>query len=254
MPVSLPCVLWRRTAAISERPWVDVCACVCVYMHACSAAVLMRDPGCQVLVLWEKRWVTVLMNSDVRHLLINQETVRPKHQPPCSCMYTRLQITHTNKHGNVYTCRRAHVQRCWHHLHLGPWCLLQSRGQCLFPLTAWAESADYPACSQHPRWAKSLTKYANTCQMYILNEAHEQRLQTISRKMHVLSNQIVVNLYYTVMTYFPTFQYISETRWHCAHVHRTFLVLTGLKMQIKRAAKQLCKPIIDPVPPINITG
>lgn len=47
-------------------------------VHVDSTAVLMRDlgvSGFQVPLLWEGRWVTGLMNSDGRQLLINQETV-----------------------------------------------------------------------------------------------------------------------------------------------------------------------------------
>lgn len=46
-----------------------------VFLCSCSTNERLGVSGFQVLVHWERRWVTGLMNSDGRQLLINQETV-----------------------------------------------------------------------------------------------------------------------------------------------------------------------------------
>lgn len=60
-----------------ERMYAHVREAVCwgVCLFCRSANERPGVSGFQVPVLWERRWVTGLMNSDVRQLLINQETV-----------------------------------------------------------------------------------------------------------------------------------------------------------------------------------
>lgn len=149
-----------------------------VGMCAYSAAVLMRDEGFQVRVLWERRWVTGLMNSDVQQLLINQETVcqhadwSSSPTPPC---------THTRMHDN--TCARghadvlaasAHTQHSYL-LHLSPPSLLRSRGRSRLSPDSTSRMCLLSACSHHSRRGKLLTEYGNTCQMWIANEAQRAR-------------------------------------------------------------------------------
>lgn len=138
----------------------------------------------------------------------------------------------------------------------GPWCFLQSRGQRLF--SHWQHEQNlpiYPACSLHTHWGKILTKYANTCQMEILNVAYEQRLQMTRMKISVLSNQTVINLCYAFMKYFPTYIESCETRWLMIHhaVTSMCFVLTCFKIQMKRTIKHLLKPRIDALPSLNVT-
>lgn len=69
-----------------------MCVCLC----CCSTNERLGVSGFQVLVLWERRWVTGLMNSDGGQLLINQETVCQ--QADCNSSPSPYVHTHTPPH------------------------------------------------------------------------------------------------------------------------------------------------------------
>lgn len=152
-----------------------VCRGVCRFYR--SANERLGVSGFQVLVLWDGRWVTGLMNSDGRQLLINQETVCQQLLP--ECVHTKLHVNpHQLENTSARTPGRAdapttgthtHAPTHTHHsylLHLAPLCLLLSRGQsCLSSPDSMSRMCLLPMCSHHPRWGKLPAQYGNTCQM-----------------------------------------------------------------------------------------
>lgn len=94
-------------------------------VHVDSTAVLMRDlgvSGFQVPLLWEGRWVTGLMNSDGRQLLINQETVcqwaRRKTAAPAARTEIHTDLKNTQQAQRAGSCRCTHHRRT--HAHTTP--------------------------------------------------------------------------------------------------------------------------------------
>lgn len=146
-----------------------------VFLCCCSTNERLGVSGFQVLVRWERRWVTGLMNSDGRQLLINQETVcQPadwKSSP--SSMFTH---TFAHKHTNM----KIHTHMCnpmgiwwttWaphrhphssYPLHLDPLCLLSSGGQSCLSLWQHEHRVLLPVCTYHFHWGKTLAEYGKT--------------------------------------------------------------------------------------------
>lgn len=146
-----------------------VCQDVCLF---CRSANERRGvSGFQVLVLWERRWVTGLMNSDVQQLLINQETVCQHadwNSSPTPCTRTRM-------HDN--TCARGHADvlaaSAQTHTHTAfispssesPELSVEQRPIPSFPPDSTSRMCLLSVCSHHSRRGKLLTEYGNTCQM-----------------------------------------------------------------------------------------
>lgn len=144
-----------------------------VFLCCCSTNERLGVSGFQVLVRWERRWVTGLMNSDGRQLLINQETVC---QPADWKSSPSPMFTHIFAHKHIpiwkYThiCailwrfgeQHEHTHRHPHSsypLHLDPLCLLSSGGQsCLSP---WQHEHRVllPVRTYHSHWGKTLAEY-----------------------------------------------------------------------------------------------
>lgn len=142
-----------------------VCRGVCRFYR--SANERLGVSGFQVLVLWEGRWVTGLMNSDGRQLLINQETVCQRVHwnsssypnvctQSCTSIHTSLKIRRRARQAAqrrplpVHTHAHTHTHHSYL-LHLGPMCLLLSRGQsCLSPPDSMSRMCLLPICSHHP--------------------------------------------------------------------------------------------------------
>lgn len=77
-----------------------------VFLCCCSTNERLGVSGFQVLVRWERRWVTGLMNSDGRQLLINQETVC---QPADWKSSPSSMFTHTFAHKHIPVWKYTHI-------------------------------------------------------------------------------------------------------------------------------------------------
>lgn len=155
------------------REKVRWCVCLC----CCSANERLGVSGFQVLMLWERRWVTGLMNSDVRQLLINQETVcqpadwNSSPSPMCThaCVHKHTQtwktIIRTSQFNSIpmfpttytHTCSRVHI----------PFTCACSGAEASPALPSWHLIAVclLLVCSHSSHRDKALTEYGNICQM-----------------------------------------------------------------------------------------
>lgn len=111
------CVLWRRMRYFSERLCSDVCVCKCTRLFCPSAN---ERPGVSGGWRFERRgewqgsWIVMSDSCSLTRRL----SVRPKHQPSCSCVPTFANNIHQQAAKCTRPCRCAHVQ--WHRLHLVP--------------------------------------------------------------------------------------------------------------------------------------
>lgn len=142
-------------------------ACWCVCLCCCSANERQGVSGFQVLMLWERRWVTGLMNSDVRQLLINQETVC---QPADWNSSPSPMCTHTCAHKHTHTQKNTHIHEPLQmfsrpHLHthavefifpsyVSPVLRVELRPILPFPPDTWVQCAHYLCAHTAPTGAK----------------------------------------------------------------------------------------------------
>lgn len=153
-----------------ERMYAHVREAVCwgVCLFCRSANERPGVSGFQVPVLWERRWVTGLMNSDVRQLLINQETVCQhadwNSSPTPTCTHT-VAHKHTQawKHMRTRPCRCAHNQRIYtrtHSVHISfiwvPCAFCGAEANPVFPPDSISRMCLLPMSSHHSRWGKLL--------------------------------------------------------------------------------------------------
>lgn len=167
----------------------------CVYLCCCSANERLGVSGFQVPVLWERRWVTGLMNSDGRQLLINQETVC---QPADWNISASPMCTHTlaHKHTQAWKyihmctrpCRSAHNQRICTYTEFispssgSPALSVERRPILPFPPTAWVEYAYYLCAHTSPSGASFSLNMETPANCKFWMRPRVQKVQKIKAK------------------------------------------------------------------------
>lgn len=138
--------------------------CWCVLLLRCSANERLGVSEFQVPVLWERRWVTGLMNSDVRQLLINRETVcqpadwNSSPSPMCTCKHIH---THTRVQADASVLTTTNYINTHAAGFTSPSCAspvpaVELRPIVPLPPDTWVQCAYYSHCSH---WGKALNEY-----------------------------------------------------------------------------------------------